>query len=337
MTDSAADGLPAPGGTATGQVLWLDWDRHLRTRSLSRRLDAELVEICFGGGRLRRYARSMAATVRAIRERRPRIIIATNPSIVLGYFLLLLRTVHRFKLISDAHYLGVHALRAHRTLQPFLDYHNRNVDLVIVTNENHARQMDHLGAHAYVCPDPVPDLVAPSGSLLPVPEQSVLLICSFDVDEPFLAAFEAFRELHQHGYSLYVSGNVRRGHIDVATFPWVTFLGYVDEDVYYHYLRSCSVVMDLTACEDCLVCGAYEAMALERPLILSETKALREYFGQACIMTANTPSAIADSVRAAYAQRSELATKAAEWGRQNHGYMRDRIDGLRARLRALAQ
>lgn len=74
-------------------------------------------------------------------------------------------------------------------------------------------------------------------------------------DEPYEAAFDAFSQLQQAGYTLFVSGNYRRASVDPARFPWVHFLGYVSEQEYYSYLASCALTMDLTVLEDCLLCG----------------------------------------------------------------------------------
>jgi glycosyltransferase involved in cell wall biosynthesis len=316
---------------ARSPILWIDWGRHLRTRTLSQQLGVELVEICFGGARIWRYARCLLATAAAIRSKRPQIVIATNPSIVLGYLLLFLRKWHGFKLVSDAHYVGVRAIPARRIMQRLLDFHNSRVDLVVVTNENHARLLQRLGARTYVCQDPLPDLPCAS-RLFSVPPKSVFLICSFDVDEPYEAAFTAFSSLAEQGYSLLVCGNYMKARIDVSRFPWVRFLGFVSTEDYYRYLRSCAVVMDLTTLEDCLVCGAYEAIAAGKALVVSKTSALNDYFGDVVVLTDNTAAAIRESVVVAHSRRDDLTRKAEKWAARNRVYMRERIAGLQAEL-----
>jgi len=169
------------------------------------------------------------------------------------------------------------------------------------------------------------------------PEKSVLLICSFDDDEPYLSAFEAFKDLHAHGYRLWVSGNYKRAGIDVAHYPWVRFLGFLSEDDYRQTLASCGVVMDLTLLENCLVCGAYEAIAMDKPLILSDTRALRAYFGSASVLTANTPDAIAASVRDAFERLGPLGTQVRDWATQSRADMNERILELHRRFDKLAQ
>lgn len=317
------------------RIIWIDWDRHLRSRTLAQRLAVELLEIRVSGNRIRRYLSGIIQTEAAIRKTRPEIVIATNPSLVLGFVLLALRKWHGFVLVSDAHYFGVRAVHGHRVLQRLLDFHNSKADLVIVTNDSHAKYLARQSCRAYVCPDPLPDLTAQPSSAVSVPPKSVFLVCSFDEDEPYEAAFAAFSRLRESGYTLFVSGNYRKVQIDPAHFPWVHFLGFVSEEDYYSYLGSCSVIMDLTTLEDCLVCGAYEALAAGKPLVISKTLALRDYFGNAALLTDNTPEAIIENVERAHSQRHDLARRVTGWIATNERYLSERISGLEVQLCAL--
>jgi glycosyltransferase involved in cell wall biosynthesis len=270
--------------------------------------------------------------VAVIHERRPEVVIATNPSIVLGLLLLLLRKWYGFKLVSDAHYVGVRAFNEAWLLQRLLDFYNARADLVVVTNESQARFVSTLGAQTYVCQDPLPDIPRPLQSRIAPAERSALLICSFNSDEPYEATFEAFSSLQEDGFTLFVSGNYRKAKTDLSRFPWVRMLGFLPTDEYYGFLLSVSVVIDLTTREDCLVCGAYEAIAARRPLIVSRTEALRDYFGDSVVLTDNTSEAIRESVLLAFAHRDELAHRAEDWVARNDLYMDQRIAGLRALL-----
>jgi glycosyltransferase involved in cell wall biosynthesis len=217
-------------------------------------------------------------------------------------------------------------------LQRLLDFHNVRADLVVVTNESHARLISSLGARAYVCQDPLPEIPRGLCPTIALGERSALLICSFAPDEPYEAAFEAFSSLHEDGFTLFVSGNHRKAKTDLSRFSWVRLLGFLPTDEYRRYLLSASMIIDLTTSEDCLVCGAYEALAAEKPLIISRTAALEKYFGDAAVLTDNTPEAIRESVLSAFAHRYELVRKAKDWVARNNRYMDARIKGLRALL-----
>jgi glycosyltransferase involved in cell wall biosynthesis len=314
------------------RLLWIDWAHNVRTRTLARRLGVVLEEITIRGPRLWRYIGSIHRTVGAIRAKRPAVVIATNPSLVLGMFLLVLRKWYGFAVVSDAHYCGVRAENDSWLLQRLLDFHNSRADLVIVTNDNHARFVAGLPGQSYVCQDPLPDVQTLPQSRVRLGPRSVLLICSFSDDEPYEAVFEAFSRLTEDGFTLFVSGNCKRAKTDLSRYAWVRLLGFLPAAEYYQYLQAASIVMDLTTYDDCLVCGAYEALAAEKPLITSRTAALAEYFGDAVVLTEHTPEAIRHSVLSAFAHRHELAQRARNWVARNKPYMDQRISGLGALL-----
>ena len=317
-------------------IIWIDWARNLRTHTLTGRLGLELVEITCGRGGIRRYLKSVKQTIGALRKHRPRVVIATNPSAVLAFLLLALRRWFGYVLVSDAHYIGVRLMRPNVILQKLLDFYNAKADLVVVTNPGHAEYVSGLGGRPYVCPDPLPVLPAPRLERLSLPDKAVFLVCSFYDDEPYREVFAAFARLKAEGFELFVSGNYRKASIEPSQFPWVHFLGFVPYEVYCDYLRSCALVVDLTVVEDCLVCGAYEALAAERPLVLSRTRALQDYFGAAAVLTDNTSESIAACIERTYAEREQLKVRSVAWAKANEAYMGERIEGLKSTLAAAA-
>lgn len=317
------------------QIIWIDWGRHLRSQTLSRRLGVELFEICISGSRVKRYIKSALKTISIFRKKRPKIIIATNPSIILGFLLILLRFWYRFHLVSDAHYFGVKAANGSHILQTVLNFYNTRIDLVIVTNEGHAEALSKLGARAYICQDPLPQIQLCSEATALLPLKSVFFICSFDTDEPYDTVFSAFGSLREQNFELFVSGNYLKAKTDLSRFPWVHFLGFLPDDEYYAHLQACSVVIDLTTSEDCLVCGAYEALSVGKALVISNTKALSDYFGDAAILTDNTSEAICESILLAFEQRDKLSRMAKDWVTTNNYHMDERIASLRALLQSL--
>ena len=100
-------------------------------------------------------------------------------------------------------------------------------------------------------------------------------------------------------------------------------------------LKMSVAMMDLTTLEDCLLCGAYEAVAAAKPLVISNTRALADYFGATVVLTENAPEPIAASIQRAYAQRDELAHMTREWSGRNEVFMAERIATLQDTLRAL--
>jgi len=321
--------------TDLGHVLWITWEKQIRNESISRMLDVELIEILCPG-KVKRYVRSIAITLGVVFRQRPRVIIAQNPSIILNLLLLFVRPVFRFKLVTDAHYGGIQAYNGNFFLQKTLNYINASADLVIVTNGGHLEFVSVLGGSAFVLQDPLPDILdieLKGEEMLP---KSIFFICSFAIDEPYEMVFDSFEKLADEGFRLFVSGNYKKVGIEPEQYPFISFLGYVAEDIYVGYLLRCSVVVDLTNWDNCLVCGAYEALSCNKPIVLSSHKALEEYFGSAAIYTKHMSEELTQAMRQAYLNREKMAKNAAAWKKDNESYMNERKRLLKQRLNELS-
>ncbi len=163
--------------------------------------------------------------------------------------------------------------------------------------------------------------------------KQIFFICSFDVDEPYLEVFEAARLLAAEGFRLAVSGRFAKAGIVPEQFPQISFLGFVDEAVYYATLRSSELAIDLTHNDRCLVCGAYEAVAAHKPIVLSDKRSLREYFTGGAVFVENNVESIAGGIRLAYRRRLELIDEARLWAEQE----RRNADSRRVQLLALTR
>lgn len=322
------------GLKAEQKIIWITWERQIRNHSMSKALGVPLFEILSNRKRIPRYVSCISRTVALIGQKRPSVVVCQNPSLVLSILLLRLRPFLGFKVVIDAHFGGVEAYNRSKTLQRVLNHCNRSADLVIVTNEGHARYINRLGGKTFICPDPLPDLSRFRSEKKEVPRK-VFFICSFDPDEPYLEVFKAAKVLNQDGFRFFVSGDFRKAGISPRDFPRVEFLGFAPENEYYRHLFSSQLVVDLTDNDNCLVCGAYEALEAEKPLVLSNRKALQEYFTEGTVFTANNSQAIVSAIRRAYAERRELREACRQWARHAKDEMRSRINLLYNTLRTL--
>jgi glycosyltransferase involved in cell wall biosynthesis len=120
--------------------------------------------------------------------------------------------------------------------------------------------------------------------------------------------------LVSEGTRIYISG---KGPLEQRQVPSnVVLTGYLPRKQYEDLLHSITAVIVLTTAEDNLVCGGYEAVAAGKPLILSDTRALRELFGRGAVFTRNQAEAIAKAMDAvldhAPARRGEVEALRAE-------------------------
>jgi glycosyltransferase involved in cell wall biosynthesis len=316
------------------KIIWLTWEKQIRNRSMSCALGVPLFTMLSARGRWVRYASCISRTLALLCRERPSVVICQNPSLVLTFLLLGLRRFLGFKVAIDAHFGGVEAYNGSKVFQRVLDYCNRTADLVIVTNEGHARRIRSLDGNTFVCPDPLPDLSAHRGQEEKI-LQKVFFICSFDIDEPFQEVFRAAEALLPEGFRFFASGNYRKAGIAPDDFPHVKLLGFVPEPEFYRHLFSSQVVVDLTDHENCLVCGAYEALEAGKPLVLSKKRALQEYFSGGTVFTSHQATEIAAAVRQAHAERSRLTEECRQWVAQARADMDKRIASLRRILEDL--
>lgn len=312
-------------------AIWITWENQIRNQSLSARLGVELYVISSKRTRLVRYVVCTFQSILLILRRRPSVVFAQNPSIILTLLMILLKYPFRYIFITDAHYAGIIAPNKNWLFQKTLDLCNRCADFVIVTNEIHSKYVEALGGRAIVCEDPLPD-IEKYANLNSEQPKKVFFICSFDIDEPYTAVFEAAEILKKEGYIFWVSGNFNKVNIIPSKWPYVRFLGYIHESEFYTHIAESQIVIDLTTQDNCLVCGAYEAMALEKPLVTSKTLALQRYFTAGTIFVDHNPESIAKGIRSAYEQKSQLKHQINQWKKQAIFDNEQKLESLRALL-----
>ena len=289
--------------------VWINWESHRRSRGLSAALGARLHEFDDSGGRVKRYLRNAWHTLRILFGARGGIVFVQSPSIVLANLATTFGGLAGVKVVIDAHNGGIDPLEGANSLLTKLARRAlRKSDLVIVTNQALARQIESFGANAFVLTDPMPDFppvdVVDSAD---VPVRRVLAICTWASDEPYLELLRA-AALLPAGIELAVTGRPKLSAEQKASVPAnVRLTGFVSEAEYMRLLHTADVIVDLTTRENCLLCGAYEAVAAHKPLVVSDTAALRELLEDASLYCANEASAIAATITTALDQRAALA------------------------------
>lgn len=275
--------------------IWITWEVQRRNRELSTAFGAELIEM----SELQRlpkwmkYIFGLFETISLLIRKRPGTVFCQNPSIVLSFLMVVVGLVTKIKVIVDAHYDGV--VKTNRILSRILRFIHRHADYTIVTNSNHANVIRSRGGSPLILQDKLPTFEDRFRFTPPKPN-TVLVITTFSPDEPISEIFEAARMLDFRGTKFLFTGK-HLGKVDYSKVPDnVQLLGYVPEEEFIRNIFRASVVVDLTTNEDCLVCGAYEAISAGKPIILSDTLALRAYFGTGAAYCPNTASSIAATI-----------------------------------------
>lgn len=262
--------------------IWITWEKQRRSTELSKALGCELYIFDFNG--ILRYPKCVYYTLKLLFSTPCKTVFVQNPSMVLAttacfYGLLFNRTI-----IVDRH----SNFRLNQQRKPTLDWvvfdilHKftiKRADLTIVTNEYLADIVKKLKGKAFVFPDKLPALI-PTRMVDLCEGFKIFLISSFGSDEPVFEAIMAAERLRENGVKIYISGKTEKLNETVKSNapPNVIFTGFLCEEDFINYIYAVDAVMALTTNEFCMLCGCYEAVAAQKPLITSDKTVLREYF-----------------------------------------------------------
>lgn len=296
--------------SASRPALWITWEHHRRTIELCRALSIELCELTSSRSRVVRYLVLIARTVHCLVRRRPTLVVVQCPSVVLGAVVAMLKPLLQFTLVADLHNEAVRPYNISSRLYALvLAFIHSHADVCIVSNRRLSPVVQAAGGAAFVLPDKLPDLVPRT---VPTSDSArmVVFVCTYAPDEPFREVIEAARLL-EPSVTLLVTGDYRR--VEPLRPPDNVYLaGYVSERDYVALLQMADVVVDLTSIDDCLVCGAYEAVALGKPLVTSDTAALREYFNRGAVYTRHDSRSLAAAITDALDNADRLAAEMCE-------------------------
>lgn len=281
--------------------IWIAWEQHRRNQSICHRTNIPLVEIEISCAKLARYPILLAKTLVAVSHHRPKVLVVQNPSIFLASFAIVWGKLHRRCAIVDAHNVGIYFEHDNFFIKKIGQWLNhlimKNAAMVIVTNIELAKYVNQKGGNAFILPDPFPyferyDLLKLRG------KRNILYICTFSKDEPYKEMFEAAERLSED-IVIYVTGKHHSGQLPQQLPQNLILTGFLPEQEYINILFSVDLVVDLTIRENCLLCGAYEAIGAGKPQVLTNKRILREYFGNAAIYTDNSPEDISQKINIA--------------------------------------
>jgi glycosyltransferase involved in cell wall biosynthesis len=247
-----------------------------------------------------KYPGQALRTAARLVQERPAAVWVMDPPLPAVVVASLYALARRLPLVVDVHTVDFYAPKW-RVLRPLERPLLRRADAVVVTNDSLAARVRQWGCSACVLPDPVPT-PAPDGGGGGVRPDVVTVVATYSDDEPIALLPAVARRLP--GVRLFVTGTPR-----ISTDDWPANLvptGFLDDASYWGQLRSSAVVVVLTTRPDTLLSGGYEALALGRPLVVSDHRVLREYFADAAVYARTTAESLSAAVTDALARGDEL-------------------------------
>jgi len=217
-------------------------------------------------------------------------VFIQNPSLVLATLVLLARPfLGRYRVVMDAHNEAVTPFTFTQWPIPWLARRAlRRADVTIVTNEALAKIVRAAGGRALILPDRLPTAPIAPKSVPLTDELQVMVVATYAADEPIAEILDAARELGA-GYRFSFTGNPKKlpaEQRDRAPAN-VRFTGFIPEHDYWVLMADSHVMLDLTLKPNCLVCGAYEALALQKPMVLTGNPATRDLFDKVALFPAS--------------------------------------------------
>lgn len=253
-----------------------------------------------------RYLISAVRTLWTLVALRPAAVIVQSPPVFPGLIAWLYARVTGAVVVLDTHpqALDVDPTRAISAFMPLQRWLVPRVSACLVAVDELAVRVRQWGGRALVLHEAPPLWeVAPPRAVQDRPR--VLFVGIFAPDEPVdavVAAAELVPDVDVH-----ITGDRRLCPAPLmASAPGnVAFTGFLRDDAFRQALEEADIIMSLTTREEAVNRAAYEAVAAQRPLIVSDRPVGRQLFPHA-VHTANEADAIAAAIRLAVGHHAEL-------------------------------
>jgi glycosyltransferase involved in cell wall biosynthesis len=243
-------------------------------------------------------------TWRLLEQEQPEAVLVQVPPIFAGLTVAIwceLRSKTRHLKLPIPYVLDCHGSTfysyAWRWGLPLLRLLSRRAVVTLVACEDALRILRCWKVKGIFLVDGIPTLKQASGTIGALGEARVAVICSFDHDEPLFEVFSAARLLPQ--VTFYISGDSGRvaPKLLVQKPENIIMTGFLPDNAYIGLLKNVHGLVVLTKEVNVLNCGAYEALAVEKPAVVSDWPDLRHCFSRGFIHVVNTPEAIAAGIQ----------------------------------------
>ena len=269
-----------------------------------------------------KYVLQAGKTWAILLRERPRIVYVLNPPVFAPLCVWLYSLFTGTKLIIDTHPPALYARRWAWSV-PLQRFVIRRAYLNVIDQERFADLFRQWGARVVILTKPPKfhhEVIAALDSAEPqaplsTPEASAVsragdfelaVVNTFAADEPLDIILQAARALPEAHFSIMGDLSLAPAGVVESAPSNVTFTGYLRGDAYWTALRQANAVMVLTTYAYSVLGGAQDGVALDKPLLLSDQPALREFFTSGTVFIPNTTDGIVTGVRAVMRDETRL-------------------------------
>ncbi|WP_188093574.1 glycosyltransferase [Marinobacter salinexigens] len=295
---------------------------------MSKEVGAELFEIVVPGNRVKRYFISSIKTLSILNKFGGRVVFFQNPSVILSIVMMLYKFISKKKFVMDCHNAGVFPFEGRsRIFNSVCLFLIKKMDLSIVTNKALFDYINKKGGTSIVLPDPLPMRFYQNLPCLPSSKLKVVFICTWAKDEPFDEAIKAFSNIDEP-ITYYITGRPPESYSNKVYPESIILTGFLSDDEYLNLIQSANLIIDLTLRDNCLVCGAYEAMAAGVPCIVSDFMVSRQVFKKGFVYSENDVSSITKSIKFSLKNLGNLSQEMVKYRIDHQNFIRNEIEKM---------
>jgi glycosyltransferase involved in cell wall biosynthesis len=158
-----------------------------------------------------------------------------------------------------------------------------------------------------VLEDPIPEINSKLN--IGLQGKNVAVVSTFSYDEPIDEVISAAAKVSDVNF--HITGNLAFAKSEYLTNKPtnVHYTDFLDYNEYLALLASVDAIIVLTKNDNTMLSGAYEALALGKPLITSNWPVLTKYFNRGTIHVNNTAEEIAEAVKKAISEKYHFTTE----------------------------
>ncbi len=282
------------------KVGFITWYTATRSRILAKELKADLITMRYKPKarfiRLLSTPLIIGLTLLKLSRKNYDIVFAQIPPLGSALAGFLYSKIYSKKLIFDTHSGLFFPKCWHQNL--YLLFYRimlKYITMNLVHNEGILKRSTLNNTRTIVLEDRLPFKLLDS-NLHPNRERfRIAVICGYGKDEPLQIILESIRLVPE--VEFYLTGDSRVLKTKYFLPENIILTGHLIDDEYEKFLRTADAIMALTNRPDTVLCGAYEAVSLAKPLITSDLPMLRKYFSKGTIHATNDAHSIASAIR----------------------------------------
>lgn len=241
-----------------------------------------------------KYIVNSSAMLRVLSREKPEVVLVVNPPVFAVLSAWVYCLFHKCAYVVDTHSGAFTAKRWSRLLWIYR-FLSRRALMNILHNEPLELEVAQWGARATSLGDIFYQLETNQAYSLRHGFNAVFA-CAYSEDEPLEEVIEAARRMPSVNF--YITGSLQRApqKIIQKASENVIFTDFIPDRDYNALLQGSDVVLSLTASDCTMQNGAYEALALGRPIITSDSPVLRKAYPRGAVFVDNSVEGIVGAI-----------------------------------------